>query len=304
MIIETSQTTPHTRSKLRRVALTTTALAAAASIGALTAPTASAAPAAQLPTAAASILDVATQALLENLPQASNGSIDLPSIFSLLPGAPSTPGVPNAPKTEQAPGTTAPAGRQTTCESVVHIGDSTSVGIDGANISTAADRLTPQYQSVGVQKVVLDALGGRSIVEKVNGEPNAVDAITAKQAEGDRGCWVISMGVNDAANIAVGSSVGADERIDRVMAKLTGQQVLWPTVMTGSPSNAAYASKNMVAFNDALKRAAARYPNLQVYDFAKDVQPGWYSDGIHYSEAGLVARNKLFAAALAAAFPR
>jgi len=187
---------------------------------------------------------------------------------------------------------------------VVHIGDSTSVGIDGANISTAADRLTPQYQSVGVKKVVLDALGGRSIVEKVNGEPNAVDAITAKQAEGNRGCWVISMGVNDAANIAVGSSVGADERIDRVMAKLTGQQVLWPTVMTGNPSNAAYASKNMVAFNDALKRAAARYPNLQVYDFAKDAQPGWYSDGIHYSEAGLVARNKLFAAALAAAFPK
>ncbi|NLG45355.1 MAG: SGNH/GDSL hydrolase family protein [Gordonia sp.] len=292
---------PHTRSKLRRVALTTTAVAAAASIGVLTAPTASADPAAQLPTAAASILDVATQALLENLPQASNGSIDLPSIFSLLPGTPNTPG---APRTEQAPGTTAPAGRQTTCQSVVHIGDSTSVGIDGANISTAADRLTPQYQSVGVKKVVLDALGGRSIVEKVNGEPNAVDAITAKQAEGNRGCWVISMGVNDAANIAVGSSVGADERIDRVMAKLTGQQVLWPTVMTGNPSNAAYASKNMVAFNDALKRAAARYPNLQVYDFAKDAQPGWYSDGIHYSEAGLVARNKLFAAALAAAFPK
>lgn len=292
---------PHARSKLRRVALTATAVAAAASFGVLTAPTASADPAAQLPPAATSILDVATQALLENLPQASNGSIDLPSIFSLLPGTPNTPG---APRTEQAPGTTAPAGRQTTCQSVVHIGDSTSVGIDGANISTAADRLTPQYQSVGVKKVVLDALGGRSIVEKVNGEPNAVDAITAKQAEGNRGCWVISMGVNDAANIAVGSSVGADERIDRVMAKLTGQQVLWPTVMTGNPSNAAYASKNMVAFNDALKRAAARYPNLQVYDFAKDAQPGWHSDGIHYSEAGLVARNKLFAAALAAAFPR
>lgn len=119
---------------------------------------------------------------------------------------------------------------------MVHVGDSTSVGIDGDAVSAAGDRLTPQYQSVGVTKVVLDALGGRSIVEKVNGEPNAVDAITEKLAEGNRGCWVISMGVNDAANIAVGSSVGADERIDRVMAKLTGQQVLWPTVMTGAPA--------------------------------------------------------------------
>ena len=111
------------------------------------------------------------------------------------------------------------------------------------------------------------------------------------------------MGVNDAANIAVGSQVNADERIDRVMKLLNGQKVLWPTVMTHDPSNSAYAEEHMTAFNDALKRAATRYPNLRIYDFAAEAQPGWYvDDGIHFTATGTAQRNRLFATALATAF--
>ncbi|WP_420039463.1 GDSL-type esterase/lipase family protein [Gordonia sp. MP11Mi] len=233
--------------------------------------------------------------ILQELPIDPNGSSDLSSLFNLL--GPDLPGRPGTPKT--------PTGdRRTSCTQVVQIGDSTSVGIDSASkVSAEADRLTPQYQRVGVDKVTLDAGGGRSIVEKVDGEPNAIDAIDTQLARGNRGCWVIAMGVNDAANIAVGSKVTADERIDRVMKKLDGQNVLWPTVMTSDPSNAAYAPKNMTAFNDALKRAATRYPNLKIYDFAAESQPSWHADdGIHFNTTGTAQRNRLFATALATAF--
>ncbi|MCF8611336.1 GDSL-type esterase/lipase family protein [Gordonia sp. HY285] len=233
--------------------------------------------------------------VLQELPIDPNGSSDLSSLFNLL--GPQTPGAPGTPKT--------PTGeRRTSCTQVVQIGDSTSIGIDSASkVSAEGDRLTPQYQRVGVERVTLDAGGGRSIVEKVDGEPNAVDAIDSQLARGNRGCWVIAMGVNDAANIAVGSKVKADERIDRVMKKLDGQNVLWPTVMTSDPSNAAYAPKNMTAFNDALKRAAARYPNLKIYDFAAESQPSWHTDdGIHFNATGTAQRNRLFATALATAF--
>ena len=230
--------------------------------------------------------------VLQELPIDPNGSSDLTSLFDLL--TPAKPGTPNKPTGE----------RRTSCTQVTQIGDSTSVGVDSASkVAAPADRLTAQYKRVGVKNVTLDAGGGRSIVEKVDGEPNAVDAVDTALTRGDRGCWVIAMGVSDAANIATGSKVTADERIDRVMKKLTDQNVLWPTVMTNDPSNSAYAKKNMTAFNDALKRAADRYPNLKVYDFAAEAQPAWYADdGIHFNATGATQRNRLFATALATAF--
>lgn len=233
--------------------------------------------------------------VLQELPIDPNGSSDLTSLFDLLsPQSPMPPGTPSTPTGD----------RRTSCKQVVQIGDSASVGVDNASkVAKAEDRLTPQYKRVGVEQVTLDAGGGRSIVEKVDGEPNAVDAVDSALGRGYRGCWVIAVGTDDAANIADGSKVTADQRIDRVMRKLTDQNVLWPTVMTNDPSNTAYSEKNMTAFNDALKRAAARYPNLKIYDFASETQPSWYNDdGIHFNATGVTQRNRLFATGLATAF--
>ncbi|WP_026918639.1 SGNH/GDSL hydrolase family protein [Gordonia shandongensis] len=300
------------RGRRRIRVLTTPALAALITpiaLATITAPTADAEPGPAPLADPASVIDSTARTILHNLPGApggpeSNGSLDLPSIIDLIPDS-SDPG--SSDPGSRGPGTATPRAdgpATTSCRTVTHIGDSTSVGIDDASkIPTAADRLTPRYRQVGVGTVILDASGGRSIVEKVDGRPNAVDAVNTRRAAGDRGCWVIAMGVNDAANIAVGSTVDADDRIDRIMSRLADQPVLWPTVMTGAPSNPAYAPANMTAFNEALRRAATRYPNLRVYDFARDVQPGWYADGIHYNADGLAARNKLFAAALARSFP-
>ncbi|MFT4087725.1 MAG: SGNH/GDSL hydrolase family protein [Gordonia sp. (in: high G+C Gram-positive bacteria)] len=249
------------------------------------------------------LIGVAGQ-ILQQLPQAAGtGSsalpTDLTSLFNIL--------IPNdkAPDGQNRNAPLTPTGdRKTRCTTVIHIGDSTSVGIDDpAKFSDPADRLSAQYARVGVTKTILDADGGRSIVEKVNDRPNAVDAIKTQLANGNRGCWVIAMGVNDAANIAVGSTVDADQRIDRVMTALNGQEVMWPTVATSNPTVKGYDNANMTKFDDALRRAVTRYPNLHVYDFAPEAQAGWYVDGIHYNATGLTQRNRLFATALATAFP-
>ncbi|GEE03437.1 hypothetical protein nbrc107696_38830 [Gordonia spumicola] len=284
----------------RRVRLTAGVVGALAALSAAFVAPASAAPV--TPTVPEpSIGDLIDSAgrILQELPIDQNGSggYDLQSIFNLL--------VPQSPDQKTPQQQAVPTGdRRTSCTQVTQIGDSTSVGIDSASkVTDPADRLTAQFTRVGATDVVLDASGGRSIVEKVDGEPNAVDAVTAQLASGRRGCWVIAMGVNDAANIAVGSTVDADARIDRIMSKLTGLDVLWPTVMTSNPSNKAYAPDNMRKFNAALQRATTRYPNLKVYDFASETQDSWYVDGIHYNATGIVQRNRLFATALATAFP-
>lgn len=192
----------------------------------------------------------------------------------------------------------------TRCESVVQVGDSTSVGVDDAShVPSAGDVLSAQYKRVGAKDVTLDADGGRSIVEKVNDHPNADEAVRSLIGQGKKGCWVIAMGVNDAANISVGSTVNADDRIDRILKQLSGQPVVWPTVTTSNQSVKGYDAAAMSSFNAALRRATTRYPNLAVYDWASAAKPEWFADGIHYTSAGTAERNKRFADALAVAYP-
>lgn len=210
----------------------------------------------------------------------------LPGILDgLLPGAPDAPGGPSAGKTR--------------CTTVIQVGDSTSENVDDA--AFGANTATAQYRAVGATEVKVDALNGRAIV----GGPgtDAEQAVTGLLASGARGCWVIAMGVNDAGAISTGGT-GADARIDRVMSKLNGQPVLWPTIASSSPSNQAFGAASMSGFNDALRKATRRYPNLAVYDWAAAATPEMFAgDGIHYTAAGTQARNRAFAAALARAYP-
>ena len=152
--------------------------------------------------------------------------------------------------------------------------------------------------------MIPDIAGARSSLELVNGEPNAVTAIEGHLAQGQRGCWVITMGITDTANVEVGGPGPVDMRIDRLLGPLRGQPVLWPTVIT-SPinENPAYDNRAMRRFNRALVKACARYPNLRIYDWAAEARPDWFSDGIHYTEAGYIQRAYRFAIALATVFP-
>lgn len=218
----------------------------------------------------------------------SSAELNLPDLINRLPDL-------IAPKAPPA------ANGKSSCAAVIQVGDSTSVNADSASLPGTDATAGAQYRRVGAATTTVDALSGRAIV----GGPgtDAADAVAARTAAGERGCWVIAMGVNDAGAIATGGE-NADQRIDRIMSKLTGQPVLWPTVASSDPSNQAFGKASMTAFNVALKRATSRYPNLAVYDWAAAARPDMFAgDGIHYTAAATVERNKRFADALATAYP-
>ncbi len=193
---------------------------------------------------------------------------------------------------------------QTSCARVVHIGESTSVGlISPAYLPDRAARLPAQLRRHGVRDVDTDISGARSIVEKWHDQPNAQDAVRSRLAEGYRGCWEIAMGTNDAANQAVGGSYPYAERIDLLMERIGDQPVLWLTVKSLVRSGP-YDDENMRAFDRALLDACERYPNLRVYDWRAEVRDAWYiSDGIHFTTPGYAERSRRIASALAQAFP-
>jgi len=200
---------------------------------------------------------------------------------------------------------TAPRGPiQTSCSKVVHIGESTSVGlISPAYLPDRGARLPAQLRRHGVRDVDTDILGARSIVEKWHDQPNAQDAVRSRMAAGYDGCWEIAMGTNDAANQAVGGSYPYAERIDLLMKRIGDQPVLWLTVKSLVDSGP-YDDEHMRAFDQALLDACDRYPNLRVYDWRAEVRDAWYiSDGIHFTTPGYTERSRRIASALAKAFP-
>jgi len=194
---------------------------------------------------------------------------------------------------------------KTSCTSVAHFGDSTSDGLVSADyLPDPALRIGAQYADVGVRHVRFEIQGGTSVVETINHEPNAYQLAQRLVREGYHGCWVLALGTNDTADVAVGSYVGIAQRIARMMAVTRGEPVLWVNVKS-LLIRGPYAEKNMQAWDRALLRACRSYPNMRVFDWAALVQRPWYiQDGIHYTSAGYAERSRLIAQALAVAFPQ
>jgi hypothetical protein len=193
---------------------------------------------------------------------------------------------------------------RTSCTSVVHIGDSTSVGlITPANLPDPATRIDAQYAGVGVTDFHNEISGARSTVERLQGQENAVEVAERLRAAGFQGCWVLALGTTDAANIAAGAPMPAERRIDRLMAVIGSDPVLWVDVKT-LRTDGPWQNASMLAWNEALTAATARYPNIKVYDWAAVVLDAWYGDDrIHYTTEGYTQRAALIAAALATAYP-
>ncbi len=202
------------------------------------------------------------------------------------------------------PSTTAAPKLLTSCTSVVHVGDSTSEGMIMSDyIPDAAQRLPAQYHDVGVKHVITEISGARSIVEVLPGQVNGYNVAKSLVSSGYQGCWVIALGTNDTANVAIGSNVSRAARIAEMMSVTRGQPVMWVNVrslLAGGP----YAESNMELWDKALLHACARYPNMRIYDWASIVRTSWYiSDGIHFTSQGYIARGHDIARALARAFP-
>ena len=163
----------------------------------------------------------------------------------------------------QRPGRRCHAPGDTSCTSVVHVGDSTS---DGAGRPRLPARRTvggspAQYARVGVQDVATDIMGARSIVETYHDEPNAEAAVADRVDDGYDGCWVVAMGTNDTANQFVGGVYRRlSERIDRIMRHLGDQPVMWLTLRTLLGDGPLVGGQNMQEWNAALRRRLRPLP--------------------------------------------
>jgi peptidoglycan/LPS O-acetylase OafA/YrhL len=199
----------------------------------------------------------------------------------------------------------AAASTRSSCKAVVHIGDSTSEGLTSAEyLPLASQRIEAQYANVGVREAHFEISGARSIEEQFEGEPNAREVAEAWKNEGYKGCWVLALGTNDAADVFVGSNVSDTERIEKMMAAIGDEPVLWVNVRSIVESGDPYAEENMKEWDKTLVAECARYPNMRIYNWAKDVKDEWFiEDGIHFTSPGYAARSELIAHALAHAFP-
>jgi peptidoglycan/LPS O-acetylase OafA/YrhL len=195
--------------------------------------------------------------------------------------------------------------QKTSCEAVVHIGDSTSEGLDSAEyLPDPKERIENRYAEVGVKETHMEVQGARSIEERFEDQPNAQEVAEAWKAEGYKGCWVLAMGTNEAADVAAGSSVGLEERIEKMMNIIGDEPVLWVNVKTLPDATEFYAEKGMKEWDEELVKACSRYPTMRIYNWAADVKDAWFiNDGIHFTSPGYAARAELIAQALAHAFP-
>ena len=192
----------------------------------------------------------------------------------------------------------------TSCTSVVHIGDSTSEGLISSDYEpNPANRIQARYADVGVKKSIMKIVGATSVVESLPGTPNAYDMASSVLKTGYNGCWVIALGTNDTADVAVGSEIGRVQRVQKMMKLIGSQPVMWVEAVS-LLSSGPYAEANMQAWNDALKQVAQQYPNMKIYNWPAVAQKSWFiNDGIHYTSLGYKERGIAIANALAENFP-
>jgi peptidoglycan/LPS O-acetylase OafA/YrhL len=193
---------------------------------------------------------------------------------------------------------------RTSCTSVVHIGDSTSDGLVSPDyLPDKSQRIPARYEDVGVQNVYTNITGARSVVEVLPGTTNGYNAAKQLIRTGFSGCWVLALGTNDTADVAVGSNVGLAARIAEMMQVTRGEPVMWVNVISLLHSGP-YAEANMLKWDNALMQACPRYPNMRVFNWSALAKPGWFiNDGIHYTSAGYEKRSLFIADGLAMAFP-
>jgi peptidoglycan/LPS O-acetylase OafA/YrhL len=262
------------------------------------------------------IVQPASAAMAAGTPPPAGASTPSPSPSPSASPAAATPS-PSPPKRAPArskrPGTKQPAQApsplhgpaRSSCRSVVHIGDSTSDGLISPDyLPNPKQRINAQYAKVGATTFIPEISGARSIVETYENQPNAFTVAQQLMRSGYRGCWVLALGTNDTADVAVGSHVGLATRIREMMTLIGDQPVMWVNVKSLLVSGP-YAETNMAQWDSTLLQACAHYPNMRVYDWAAAAKNRWFiSDGIHYTSLGYAWRAHLIPKALAAAFPQ
>ena len=189
---------------------------------------------------------------------------------------------------------------------MVYIGDSTSDGeASAAYVPNAKLRAPAQFARVGVNTTHMEVSGARSIHEIYQGIPNAAMVAKRHVAAGFHGCWVLALGINEAADVAAGSTFGLRTRIAQMMSIIGHQPVLWINAITLPGAPAYYSEAGMRRWNEDLVSMCSKYPTMRVFDWAAHAKRQWFiPDGIHYTPTGYIARTRAIAHALVKAFPR
>jgi peptidoglycan/LPS O-acetylase OafA/YrhL len=209
------------------------------------------------------------------------------------------------PKSSEPASQEAAAPTISSCNAVAYIGDSTSEGMVLPSYLPDPDqRLGAQYARVGATSQYFEISGARSIVETLSdSQASGYDLVRELKAKGFQGCWVIALGTNDTANLYVGSVVGLEARIRRMMRVMGDQPVMWVSVKSLLDTGP-YQEANMRLWNRTIIDACSKYPNMRVFDWASLTKDSWFiSDGTHYTSEGYRHRARLTADALAHAFP-
>ena len=195
-------------------------------------------------------------------------------------------------------------GPRTSCTTLVHVGDSTSIGfIDDQWVPDENKRVAARYEAVGVETFVPEIHGAMSTVEPYKDRPNATTLVERRMADGYDGCWVFAMGTNEAANVSAGGPLTLGERIDLLMEPIGDMPALWLTLKT-TTSTGPWADAEMQKMNEALLAACDRYPNMRVYDWRSEAPDEWFlDDDIHFTQKGFEERGQRLATALTRAFP-
>ena len=208
--------------------------------------------------------------------------------------------------TSTAPAKPLPPATHTSCRSVVYIGDSTSDGEALAEfVPNRKLRAPAQLFKVGVKTTHMQVSGARSIFETFEGIPNGATVAQQEVSHGFRGCWILALGTNDAADVAAGSTFGLRSRIKRMMSIIGDQPVMWVNVLTIAGSPEFYGEAGCGSGTATWSPRVARYPMMRIYDWAAHAKPRWFiPDGVHYTTDGYAARTRPIAHALVKAFPR
>lgn len=203
------------------------------------------------------------------------------------------------------------------CAKVIHVGDSTSIGLfDEGQLPEGEPTGVDTYLDKGAGEVLTSVFGARATTQGFQEYPSAVQSVQQLLSQGqpENTCWVIATGVNDAANYAAAIDYGYEMTPDEhrnnlrsMLDLLEGEKVMWNTVATYKPGNSYYDNENMKFFNKILREVVKDYPNVVIWDWASEVEkhPDWFipGDGTHYVAEGNAERAKRFASALAQAFP-
>jgi hypothetical protein len=195
--------------------------------------------------------------------------------------------------------------RETSCKSVVYIGDSTSEGETSNDyIPDQKLQLPAQLSDVGVRTSIPDISGARSIIETFEGSPNAATVAQDHIQQGFKGCWILAMGTNEVDNVHDGGP-SYQVRVDRMMSVIgTREPVMWVAAISLLPADNPYSEAQMQKWNQTLLANCPRYPNMRVFDWPAYAQRKWFiPDGLHYYSPGYVARSHDIALGLAHAFP-